>query len=139
MVAVKKLSLGHFKKLRNCEDKNLLSIIETYRFEGQFFVITDYTDTTLQHIISISLPLQEPHVTATCRQVFEGMWYLHKFGIAHKKLDSSKVLFLSDGITPATDEELVLSDPDRWSSEASEFLEVASWATLKEVQDVRAP
>jgi hypothetical protein len=113
MVAIKKLSSEHFKDFRNCQHENLLAIIETYRFQGQFFVVTDYTATTLRHIIAIPLPLQELHVSAICRQVsslssssihfsnmiqvFKGMQYLSRFGIAHKKLDSSKVLFLSDG------------------------------------------
>lgn len=113
MVAIKKLSSHHFKEFRSCQHENLLAIIETYQFKGQFFVITDYTATTLRHIIAVDLPLQELHVSATCRQgssltpssihhsniiqVFEGIQYLSRFGIAHKKLDGSKVLFSSDG------------------------------------------
>jgi hypothetical protein len=113
MVAIKKLSSSNFKEFRSCQHKNLLSIIEIYQFKGQFFVVTDYTATTLRHIIAIPLPLEEPHVSATCRQesslprssihltnvrqVFEGMQYLSRFGIAHKKLDGSKVLFSADG------------------------------------------
>jgi hypothetical protein len=30
-------------------------------------------------------------------KVFEGMQHLSKFGMAHNKLDSSRVLFLPDG------------------------------------------
>jgi len=68
MVVIKSLSSDHFKEFRSCQHENLLAVIETYRFKGQFFVITDYTATTLQHIIAIALPLQELHVSATCRQ-----------------------------------------------------------------------
>ncbi|KAH8674427.1 hypothetical protein BGZ60DRAFT_429433 [Tricladium varicosporioides] len=186
MVAVKKLSSDHFKEYRSYQHENLLAVIQTYRFKGQFFVITDYTATTLRHILAIPLPLQELHVSATCRQgsplfslriplsniiqVFEGMQYLSRFGIGHKRLDGSKVLFSSDGcvkiahfddcqstesasahplgiiaiemmqngISPASDEKLVLKNPDQWSPEASNFIEVISWATLKEIRDVRA-
>jgi hypothetical protein len=68
MVAVKELSSDHFKNFRSCQHENLLSIIKIFRFKGQFFVVTDYTVTTLQHIIAIPLPLLELHVSATCRQ-----------------------------------------------------------------------
>lgn len=115
------------------------------------------------------------------------MQYLSRFGIAHRRLDSSKILFSADGcvkigtlkillpvehqliiklahfddcqatesawarsigaiaiemmqngIPPETDEKLVLKHPERWSAEASNFLEVASWGTLKDVKEVRA-
>lgn len=113
MVAVKRLSFDNFKELATCQHENLLAIIEAFRFEGVFFVITDYTAATLMQIIAIPLPLEELHVSATCRQgsplphsashlanmlkVFEGMQHLSRFGLAHKTLDSSKILFSSDG------------------------------------------
>jgi len=46
---------------------------------------------------------------------------------------------MQNGISPATDEKLVLKNPDKWSPEASNFIEVTSWATLKEIEDVRDP
>ena len=68
MVAIKKLNSDDFKQFRSCHHKNLLEIIEAYRFEGQIFAITDYTATSLVHIIAIPLQLEECHVSATCRQ-----------------------------------------------------------------------
>jgi len=44
---------------------------------------------------------------------------------------------MQKGVAPAQDEKLMLTHPDQWSSEASNFIEVTSWATLKEIQDVR--
>ncbi|RDL36260.1 uncharacterized protein BP5553_06872 [Venustampulla echinocandica] len=177
MVTIKKLSLSQFQEFRSCQHENLLVIIDGYRAEDQIFVVTDYTVSTLKYIIAIALPLEELHV-------FEGMQYLSEFGITRNKLDSSSVLFLSDGcvklgvldeiallhrlkniqayfdecesadpasarslgviamemmqnnIPPAT-EKLVLNNPDQWSAEASDFLDIASWATLKEIQKVR--
>jgi hypothetical protein len=43
---------------------------------------------------------------------------------------------MQNGISPIT-EKLVLKDPSRWSPEASNFLDIVSWATLKEIRDVR--
>lgn len=68
MVAVKKLSVGYIKGFPKCQHENLLAILEIYRFEGTFWVITDYTAATLKQIIAIPLPLEELHVSATCRQ-----------------------------------------------------------------------
>jgi len=44
---------------------------------------------------------------------------------------------MQNGVSPTMDEKLVLRDPGGWSPEASNFLDVASWATLKEMHDVR--
>jgi hypothetical protein len=46
---------------------------------------------------------------------------------------------MQKGVSPATDEELVLKNPKQWSPEALNFIEIANWATLKEVLDVRGP
>ncbi|KAH6666162.1 hypothetical protein B0J14DRAFT_605423, partial [Halenospora varia] len=159
MVAIKKLSSDYVKELRKYQHENLLAIIDLYRSEGEFYVITDYTATTLKQIIAIKLPLEELHV-------FEGIQHLSRFGLAHRKLDSSKVLFLSDGcakiahfdecqstesaaarsigviavemmqngIPPEADKKLTLKHPERWSAEASNFLEVTSWGTLKDIE-----
>lgn len=43
---------------------------------------------------------------------------------------------MQNGISP-TNEKLILKDPGSWSAEASNFLDVASWATLTEMHDVR--
>ena len=67
MVVIKKLNSDDFKQFRSCHHKNLLEIIEAYRFEGQIFAITDYTATSLVHIIAIPFQLEECHVSATCR------------------------------------------------------------------------
>ena len=113
MFAIKKLSSNLLKDFAKFQHENLLSIIEMYRFRGEFFAITDYTAATLKQVIAIPLPLEELHISATCRQgsssylfsvftaniskVFEGMQHLSRFGLAHRTLDSSKVLFTSDG------------------------------------------
>ena len=68
MVTVKKLASDYIKELAKCQHENLLAILELYQSEGVFFVITDYTAVTLKQIITIPLPLEELHVSATCRQ-----------------------------------------------------------------------
>lgn len=67
MVAVKQVS-DDLRKLGNCQHENLLAVIEMYQCEGAFFVITDYTVATLKQIIAIRLPLEEIHISTTCRQ-----------------------------------------------------------------------
>lgn len=43
---------------------------------------------------------------------------------------------MEDGSRPETKEKLVLRRPERWSPEASNFLHVASWRTLKDIEEV---
>jgi hypothetical protein len=69
VVVIKELLSDNFMELRKCQHENLLAIMEVYRFQGVFFVITDYTAATLKQVIAIPLPLKELHVSATCRQV----------------------------------------------------------------------
>lgn len=69
MVVIKELFSDNFIELRKRQHENLLAITEVYRFQGIFFVITEYTAATLKQVIAIPLPLEEQHVSATCRQV----------------------------------------------------------------------
>jgi len=46
---------------------------------------------------------------------------------------------MQNGIPPEQDRKFVLKHPERWSPEASNFLEVTSWGTLREVQKVYVP
>jgi starvation-inducible outer membrane lipoprotein len=68
MVAIQKISSDDFNQFKRCKHENLLAIIEAYRFEGQIFAVTNYTATSLLHIIAIPLQLEEVHVSATCHQ-----------------------------------------------------------------------
>jgi hypothetical protein len=113
MVAVKRVSPHQFEEISRCQNENLLAILEAFSFENSLFIITDYTAATLKQVIAAPIPLEERHISATCRQgsscyhslftaltlskVFEGVNHLSRFGLAHQALDSSKVLFSSDG------------------------------------------
>lgn len=68
LVAIQKISSDNFKQFRSCRYKNLLAILEAYRFEGDIFAITDYIATSLRHIIASRRELEELHVSVTCYQ-----------------------------------------------------------------------
>jgi len=70
MIVVKELYSDSFIELRKRQYKNLLIIIEVYRFQGAFFIITDYTAITLKQVIAIPLLLQKLYVSATYRQIY---------------------------------------------------------------------
>lgn len=67
MVAVQNPA-ANFKERTVTRHRNLLTIKELYQYDGQIFVITDYTATSLKNLIAIPMPFKESHVSATCRQ-----------------------------------------------------------------------
>ncbi|KAH6704170.1 hypothetical protein BKA61DRAFT_581412 [Leptodontidium sp. MPI-SDFR-AT-0119] len=156
MVVIKELVSHDFLELRKCQHENLLAITEVYRFQGVFSIITDYTAATLKQIIAIPLPLEERHVSATCRQVhpsslkacsiYLGLGIiLTKWVCKNRTTESAAarslgviaIEMIQNGIPPEEDGKFVLKHPDRWSPEASNFLEVTSWGTLKEIEKHR--
>lgn len=56
---------------------------------------------------------------------------------AARSLGIIAIEMMQNGIPPEEDGEFVLKHPDRWLLEASNFLEVTSWGTLREIQKVR--
>lgn len=69
MVVIKELLSDNFMELRKCQHENLLAIVEVYRSQGVFSVVTDYIAATLKQVIAIPLPLEELYVSVICRQV----------------------------------------------------------------------
>jgi len=67
MLAVKQLASYNFEKLGTPRHENLLAVIQVYRFQNSFFIITDYTAATLRQVIAIPLQIEENNVSATCR------------------------------------------------------------------------
>jgi len=68
-LAAKKIPSDFAKEIAKCQHENLLSALELYKYEGSFFIITDYTAATLKQIIgSSSRPLNEIHISAICQQ-----------------------------------------------------------------------
>ena len=57
--------------------------------------------------------------------------------VAARPLGVIAIEMMQNGIPPETDEKFILKHPERWSPEAKNFLEVASWGALKEIQKVR--
>jgi len=43
---------------------------------------------------------------------------------------------MENGSRPGTEDKLILSRPDQWSPEASNFLYVTSWGTLRDIEEV---
>ena len=56
---------------------------------------------------------------------------------AARSLGVVAIEMMQNGIPPEEDGKFVLKHPDRWSLEASNFLEVSCWGTLNEVRKVR--
>jgi hypothetical protein len=44
---------------------------------------------------------------------------------------------MEQGSPPDTQEKLVLRQPEQWSPEASNFLYITNWGTLKDIEKVR--
>jgi hypothetical protein len=67
MVSINKLP-SDFKQPELNRHKNLLAILEQYRYEGAHYIVTDYTAASLKSLINIPIPFDERHVSVTCRQ-----------------------------------------------------------------------
>jgi hypothetical protein len=53
---------------------------------------------------------------------------------AARSIGVTTVEMIQNGILPEADKKLTLKQPERWSPEASNFLEVTSWRTLKDTE-----
>ncbi|KAH6662706.1 hypothetical protein B0J14DRAFT_610274 [Halenospora varia] len=111
MVAIKKLSSDYVKELRKYQHKNLLAIIDLKLDSSKvLFLLDGYTK--IAHFDKC----QSTELAAAC-----------SIGVIAVKM-------MQNGIPPEADKKLTLKHPEQWSAEASNFLEVISWGTLKDIK-----
>jgi serine/threonine protein kinase len=85
------------RMMRSCAHQNIVTYHGSYIWEGQLWVCMEYMDGgSLTEMISIC-KMTEPQIAAVCRDVLQGLYYLHSFNRIHRDIKSDNILLTVDG------------------------------------------
>ena len=123
------------RMMRSCAHQNIVKYHGSYIWEGQLWVCMEYMDGgSLTEMISIC-KMTEPQIAAVCRDVLQGLYYLHSFNRIHRDI-VSKLFFFSR----ATDSSHPFKKtPQRNRTiSCSQWTDILSWPTLATARSSRA-
>ena len=95
-VLLAKRTLREISLLRRLKHRNVISILDFFERQGQFFLVTQLMDTDLEQVIQSDQPLKRAHVMHFIFQILRGVQYLHQRGILHRDLKPANILINED-------------------------------------------
>ncbi|ESN93767.1 hypothetical protein HELRODRAFT_180635 [Helobdella robusta] len=85
--------------LHQCKHKNVVGLYESYLFNSKLWMYIEFCELGALDSIMLELekPLTEQQIQYICREMTEGLDFLHQHFVIHRDLKAGNVLLTSDG------------------------------------------
>ena len=73
--------------LKKVEHQALIKLLDSYETTDTYNIVMEYfSDCSLSDFIKVNRPLKNDHLQKITKQIAEGLFYLHKNGMAHRDI-----------------------------------------------------
>jgi len=99
----KDLILNEIQVMKQSKHKNIVNFIDGYFYGDKLWVIMEYVSGGTLTDILVNNFMNESQISVVCREVLQGLVFLHSKNIIHRDIKSDNILLSMDGDIKLTD------------------------------------